>query len=374
DPPAVREAPVGDARRYFGGWDSWSDWGTHGLPWREWGSSWSEEQRRWGPLRLEPDAAPAQHGWATEARADPDKKYVPECDGKSVPLRACERRVKIFELNTSIPPQRRGGRLLSRLKGGAAAKAGNFDPEALAVPDSAQVILCYLHSKCDLQETLKVGTLVGELVEKLARNVSEEALAFEPRCETKIRELEKAMGDPLNKHLQARHFLMKLRVDGEKESHIIADAGTELVYTKLWGSAKLRLPRASTPRGMLTLPPSAGGGGGAHRECLNWNRRRPGRAAGRGGGRAVHAARGGQKGDPDGAAEDDGEGPEDAEYDEEMESEDDQGEEAADHEGVPEELRAILTDSTAMMTLAKKGRAEAEKARNFYRGGANGGS
>eukprot|EP00959_Pyramimonas_sp_CCMP1952_P422172 8844005-Pyramimonas_sp.AAC.1 len=57
-----------------------------------------------------------------------------------------------------------------------------------------------------------------------------------------------------------------------------------------------------------------------------------------------------------------------------MESEDDQGEEAADHEGVPEELRAILTDSTAMMTLAKKGRAEAEKARNFYRGGANGGS
>ncbi|CAK0860355.1 unnamed protein product, partial [Prorocentrum cordatum] len=340
---------------------------------------------RWGHIRPGLDAAPAWRGWTAEAGTDlgldrtssetsetwrsdgwravggaagdcdrrdrGDEKYIPKWDGKSVPLRTYERQM--------------------RLKRDAEAKTENIHPEALAVPDGAQVLLRYLHTKYDQQETRKVGTLVDEFAEKPARNVGELALDFETRYETKIRELEEAMDEPLNKHLMAQYFLKKLRVEGDEESQIITGAGNELVYEKLPDSAKARRPRASTPRKTSTLQPSAGGGGGAHREHLNRNRRR----RGRGGGRAAHAARGGQKDDPDKAADDDGEWPEDAERDEEMDSEGDLGaEKAAEHEHVLEELLAFLTDITATVTHAKKARAEAEKTREFYRGGTKGGS
>ncbi|CAK0904513.1 unnamed protein product, partial [Prorocentrum cordatum] len=304
-----------------------------------------------------------------------DEKYVPEWDGKSAPPRTFERRVRVFELNTVIPPRRRDGRLLSRLKGHAETKTHNLDPWALEVPGGARVLLSCLRSKCDQQEALMVGTLVGELVGKLARNVGDEALDFETRCETKIRELGEAMDEPLNKHLMAHYFLEKLRVGGDADSQISTSAGNELVYEKLRDSAMACLPRVSVLRKTSTLPPSAGGGGGARRECLSRNRRRPGRAAGRGGGRAVHAVRGDQEGDPDEAADDDGEWPEDVECHAEMGSEGDLGaEEAAEHEHVLEEQLAFQTDSAAMMAQAKKARAEAEWARDFYRGGAKGGS
>ena len=47
----------------------------------------------------------------------------------------------------------------------------------------------------------------------------------------------------------------------------------------------------------------------------------------------------------------------------------------AENDIVPEELQAFLTDNEVMMTQAKKARAEAEKARDFYRapGGPPGG-
>ncbi|CAK0860314.1 unnamed protein product, partial [Prorocentrum cordatum] len=405
DPRVAQGAPAAEARRYCGGWDSWDVWGTCGLPWHELGSLGSEEQGRWGPLKPEPGVTPAWRGWtleavtdqgrdrassersprpepgvtparggrAAEARTDQgrdrtssdqsnvwsrggrravggaagdgdrrdrgDEKYVPEWDGKSVPFCTYERRVKIFELNAAIPPSRRGGRLFSRLGGDAEAKMENLDPEALAVPDA--------------QETLKVGTLVDGFVGELARNVGEEVLDFETRCETKIRELEKAMGEPLTKHLKAHYFLKKLRVGGDKESQNIAGVGKKLGCEKLRGSAKACLPRVSMPRKTPTLPPSADGGGGVHGGYLNRNRRRPGRAAGRGGGRSVHAVRGGQEGDLDEAAGDDG---------------------AAEHESVPGELLDFQAGSAAMMARAKKARAGAEEARDFYRGGAKGGS
>ena len=90
------------------------------------------------------------------------------------------------------------------------ARCGTICPEGIlgsdheAGPDGAQVLLRYLHDKYDQQETLKVGTLVDEFVEKLSRNAGEEILDFETRYEAKVRELEETMEEPLNRHLKAR--------------------------------------------------------------------------------------------------------------------------------------------------------------------------
>ncbi|CAK0869248.1 unnamed protein product [Prorocentrum cordatum] len=349
-------------------WDGPTSPGTStGWYWQD--CPWSEE---WGQSSWQPGSggycgSVRYEGSGPSGQERGDDKFVPEWDGKAVPLRTYERRVKIFELNAAILPERRGGRLLSRLKGDAEAKTENLDPETLARPDGVRVLLRYLHEKYDQQETLKVGTLVDEFVEKVSRNAGEEIMDFETRYGAKVRELEEAMEEPLNKHLKAHYFLKKLRVGGDKESQIITGAGNELVYEKIRDSAKACIPRVSMLRNRAAAPFN-----GANREYLNRNRRRLGEPLGRGGARKVHATENAEaEAEREGA---EAEGPstsaEEDDDDEERDSEVDAGvgPNIAENELVPEELQACLTENEVLMTQAKKARAEAEKTRDFYRG------
>ncbi|CAK0825609.1 unnamed protein product [Prorocentrum cordatum] len=190
---------------------------------------------------------------------------------------------------------------------------------------------------------------------------------FETRYEAKVRDFEEAMEEPLNKHLKAHYFLKKLRVGGDKESQIITGAGNELVYEKLRDSSKACIPRVSMLRNRAAAPFN-----GANREYLNRNRRRLGKPLGRGGARKVHATENAEaEAEREGA---EAEGPstsaEEDDDDEEPDSEVDAGVDPniAENELVPEELQAYLTENEVLMTQAKKARAEAEKARDFYRG------
>eukprot|EP00959_Pyramimonas_sp_CCMP1952_P459762 9478773-Pyramimonas_sp.AAC.1 len=366
--PDARDARYTSGGLGGGGQRAYEGWSWQGRPWsEEWGQRgcqpgptspgtstgwywqdcpWSEE---WGQSSWQPGSggycgSVRYEGSGPSGQERGDDKFVPEWDGKAVPLRTYERRVKIFELNTAILPERRGGRLLSRLKGDAEAKTENLDPETLARPDGVRVLLRYLHEKYDQQETLKVGTLVDEFVEKVSRNAGEEIMDFETRYEAKVRELEEAMEEPLNKHLKAHYFLKKLRVGGDKESQIITGAGNELVYEKLRDSAKACIPRVSMLRNRAAAPFN-----GANREYLNRNRRRLGKPLGRGGARKVHATENAEaEAEREGA---EAEGPstsaEEDDDDEEPDSEVDAGVDPniAENELVPEELQAYLTEN-----------------------------
>ena len=159
---------------------SWRKWAADFYGWSrvgsEWPDTWSWDQCYGGD----------ESGRDREPSQPDENELVPEWDGKTVPLWTYERRVKIFELCTAIPPKRRGGRLLSRLTGDAEVKTANLNPKALGGPDGVQVLLRYLHKKFDRQETMKVVMLVEEFTYELGRNAGEEIVDFAMRYEARV--------------------------------------------------------------------------------------------------------------------------------------------------------------------------------------------
>ena len=142
---------------------------------------------------------------------DREKEFIPEWDGKSESLRVYKRRVKMFVATTRMKPERRANRLLERLKGDAFDKTEGLDPELLKGPDGVEILLQYLHGQYDQQEALRVGTSVEESRENFVRRSGEEVRDFSMRFESKVKEMEEAMNEPLNRNIKA-HYLSLIHI------------------------------------------------------------------------------------------------------------------------------------------------------------------
>ena len=66
---------------------------------------------------------------------------APEWDGKSIPLLTYLRHIALWEAETRVPPERRGLRLLARLKGDAFDKLEMVKPDDVKGGDSVETFI-----------------------------------------------------------------------------------------------------------------------------------------------------------------------------------------------------------------------------------------
>eukprot|EP00971_Amphidinium_carterae_P172949 3428437-Amphidinium_carterae.1 len=263
--------------------------------------------------------------------------------------------------NSRVPLDRRGGKLLERLKGDAFAKAELLDPLELKNDQGVDILLKYLKEKYEPLEAIKIGQLIDEFVEKFRRFPTEEIRDYDNRFETKVRELEERIG-PMNASMKAHYFLRKLCVSGDKESQVITGASNVFKYEALRDSAIACMPRASSMayRGDKTGTGSSGVGGTGPNQATGGTYQARGKPRFQQTQRKPYGAH--EVGTPsaddcDGEAEATGmDNPESL-----MEEE---GSESCE---VPEELEAAWEANSVMMTQAKRNRSELEQARQFYR-------
>ena len=150
-----------DTDSHFGSrWeDSWdaAPWGNGAANgWMNWNQSgWYSG---WGASAT--GAAMRSSGYSQEA--DGRGEYIPEFDGKN--YRAYVRKVQIWLCNSRMPPERRAGRLLERLKDAAFEATETLSPTDLQVDDGVNIHLNHLRDRFEPLEVLRTGRIVDDFL------------------------------------------------------------------------------------------------------------------------------------------------------------------------------------------------------------------
>ena len=183
---------------YATGWQNWSPWNSGGQDARQ--SSWwddpqwgSRSSHAWqGHFGREPESW-AQRSWhrsesdspprtpererepRDERRAEKDVE-APEWDGKSVPLLTYLRQVDLWEAETRVAPERRGVRLLARLKGDAFDKLEMVKPMDLRGDDSVANFVRLIKERYEPVEYWRAGKIMDGFMHHFERRSDEEIL------------------------------------------------------------------------------------------------------------------------------------------------------------------------------------------------------
>ena len=255
------------------GWyyDSWQQgrW-NHGDSWRTW--SWDDENyersandgtledqkdagedaieddERWeAPSRRQSKQTDATRATASddmkshddeEDSQDPSMKgvrtgkdYIPEFDGKT-PMRDYERRVRLFEANTSIHPTYRAGKLIERLKDQAWKATEMIDIMSLKVHDGVDRLLRHLWEELEPLEFLRTFATLGEFYKGFRRTSGQQFTEYDMEFRRQCMRL-----DEINAGIygvaRAYWFLEKAGLSPELRKQVVAAAGGCYDYPKL---------------------------------------------------------------------------------------------------------------------------------------------
>ena len=161
---------------------SWSSWTPNRGSHFGWGSDWG-----WY------DGANSQQ----EQRQDKDhSKDVdpPEWDGTSIPLLTYLRHVSIWEAETKVPKEKRGLRLLAKLKGQAFDKLEMIEPEEVTGPWSMETYLQLIKDRFEPMEHRRVGKVMDDFMYKFYRHHDEEISDYNFRFEKEVFRAEQVAG------------------------------------------------------------------------------------------------------------------------------------------------------------------------------------
>ena len=151
------------------------------------------------------------------------KDFIPEFDGSS-PMREYQRRVKLFEISTSIDPSYRAQKLMEKLTGDAWLATESISLDSLKHPDGVARLLDHLWKELEPLEFLRTFQTLADFYKGFRRARGQEFVAYDMQFRRHGQRLEE-IGAGLSGVTKAYWFLEKAGLSAELRKQVVAAAG-----------------------------------------------------------------------------------------------------------------------------------------------------
>ena len=159
------------------------------------------------------------------------KDYIPEFDGKT-PMRDYERRVRLFEANTSIHPSYRAGKLIERLTDQAWRATEMLDIQTLKVSDGVDRLLRHLWGELEPLEFLRIFSTLNDFYKGFKRSTGQQFTEYDMEFRRQCQRLDE-IDAGIHGVTRAYWFLEKAGLGPELRKQVVAAAGGCYDYPKL---------------------------------------------------------------------------------------------------------------------------------------------
>ena len=159
------------------------------------------------------------------------KDYIPEFDGRSA-MREYERRVRLFEANTSIHPTFRAGKLIERLTDQAWLATEMLDIKTLKTNDGVDKLLQHLWSELEPLEFLRVFQTLDDFYKGFKRTTGQQFTEYDSEFRRQCQRLDE-VGAGITGVTRAYWFLEKGSLGPDLRKQVVAAAGGCYDYPKL---------------------------------------------------------------------------------------------------------------------------------------------
>ena len=197
--------------------------------------SWAAYERR---ASLEEES-----GSAAGRQPKVGKDNIPEFDG-STTMREYQRRVRLFEISTSIDPSYRAQKLMEKLSGTAWLATESIPLESLKHPQGVERLLKHLWTELEPLEFLRVFSTLADFYKGFRRAKGQEFVAYDMAFRMHLQRL-----DEINAGLEgvtkAYWFLEKAGLSAELRKQVVAAAGGAYDYPKLRAAVMAIVPQVS---------------------------------------------------------------------------------------------------------------------------------
>ena len=171
------------------------------------------------------------------------KDNIPEFDG-STTMREYQRRVRLFEISTSIDPSYRAQKLMEKLSGTAWLATESIPLESLKHPQGVERLLKHLWAELEPLEFLRVFSTLADFYKGFRRAKGQEFVAYDMAFRMHLQRLEE-INAGLEGVTKAYWFLEKAGLSAELRKQVVAAAGGTYDYPKLPAAVMAIVPQVS---------------------------------------------------------------------------------------------------------------------------------
>ncbi|CAE7864835.1 Dnah1 [Symbiodinium microadriaticum] len=169
------------------------------------------------------------------------KDFIPEFDG-TTPMREYQRRVKLFEISTSIDASYRAQKLMEKLTGSAWLATESIPLESLKHPDGVSRLLDHLWKELEPLEFLRTFQTLADFYKGFRRQKTQEFVAYDMEFRRHGQRLEE-INAGLSGVTKAYWFLEKAGLSSELRKQVVAAAGGQYDYAKLRAAVMAIVPQ-----------------------------------------------------------------------------------------------------------------------------------
>ena len=171
------------------------------------------------------------------------KDNIPEYDG-SYTMREYQRRVRLFEISTSIDPSYRAQKLMEKLSGNAWLATESIPLESLRHPQGVERLLQHLWSELEPLEFLRIFSTLADFYKNFRRTRGQEFVAYDMAFRMHLQRLEE-INAGIDGVTKAYWFLEKAGLSAELRKQVVAAAGGQYDYPKLRAAVMAIVPQVS---------------------------------------------------------------------------------------------------------------------------------
>ena len=171
------------------------------------------------------------------------KDNIPEYDG-SYTMREYQRRVRLFEISTSIDPSYRAQKLMEKLSGNAWLATESIPLESLRHPQGVERLLQHLWSELEPLEFLRIFSTLADFYKNFRRSRGQEFVAYDMAFRMHLQRLEE-INAGIDGVTKAYWFLEKAGLSAELRKQVVAAAGGQYDYPKLRSAVMAIVPQVS---------------------------------------------------------------------------------------------------------------------------------
>lgn len=166
------------------------------------------------------------------------KEHIPSHDG-SITMREYQRRVRLFEANSSIDASFRAGKLVEKLTGQAWECCETLDVASL---DGVAKLLAHLWAELEPLEHLRIANTMSEFYQKFQRPRGQQFTTYDTSFRAQCLRL-KECGAPLEGTVLAYWFLEKANISEDLKRQVLSASGGTYDYNRLTQALVAIVPR-----------------------------------------------------------------------------------------------------------------------------------
>ena len=159
-------------------------------------------------------------------------------------MREYQRRVRLFEISTSIDPSYRAQKLMEKLSGTAWLATESIPLESLKHPQGVERLLKHLWTELEPLEFLRVFSTLADFYKGFRRTKGQEFVAYDMAFRMHLQRL-----DEINAGVEgvtkAYWFLEKAGLSADLRKQVVAAAGGAYDYPKLRAAVMAIVPQVS---------------------------------------------------------------------------------------------------------------------------------